>query len=78
LQQKAEMFKQKELAKLSKAKSPSLCETSSQPDILDIIDKEVPPDYLVENSNTSKSSEKKTSGDIFDILKNNKNLYNFM
>lgn len=58
------MFKQKELAKLSKAKSPSSCETNGQPDILDIIDKEVPPDYLVE-----KSPEKKTTGDIFDILK---------
>lgn len=69
LQQKAEMFKQKELAKLSKTKSSSLCETSGQPDILDIIDKEVPPDYLVENSNTSKSSEKNTTSDIFDILK---------
>ncbi|XP_060866511.1 formin-binding protein 4-like [Metopolophium dirhodum] len=69
LQQKAEMFKQKELAKLSKAKSPDLCETNGQPDILDIIDKEVPPDYLVEKSNKSKSSEKKTTGDIFDILK---------
>jgi len=69
LQQKAEMFKQKELAKLSKAKSLDSCEANSQPDILDIIDKEVPPDYLVENSNTSKSSEKKTTSDIFDILK---------
>jgi len=63
------MFKQKELAKLSKPKSPGSCETNGQPDILDIIDKEVPPDYLVEKSNKSKSSEKKTTGDIFDILK---------
>lgn len=69
LQQKAEMFKQKELAKLSKSKSPGLCETNGQADILDIIDKEVPPDYLVEKLITSKSSEKKTTGDIFDILK---------
>lgn len=69
LQQKAEMFKQKELAKLSKDKSPGSCETNVQPDILDIIDNEVPPDYLVEKSTTSKSSEKKTTGDIFDILK---------
>lgn len=69
LQQKAEMFKQKELTKFTKAKSPDLCVTNGQPDILDIIDKEVPPDYLVEKSNTSKSSEEKTTGDIFDILK---------
>jgi len=69
LQQKAEMFKQKELAKLPKATSPGPCKTNEQPDILDIIDKEVPPDYLVEKSNTSKSSEKNTIGDIFDILK---------
>jgi len=69
LQQKAEMFKQKELAKLPKATSPGPCKTNGQPDILDIIDKEVPPDYLVEKSNTSKSSEKNTTGDIFDILK---------
>lgn len=69
LQQKAEMFKQKELAKLSKANSPGLNETNGQPDILDIIDNEVPPDYLVEKPNISKSLEKKTTGDIFDILK---------
>jgi len=69
LQQKAEMFKQKELAKVPKATSPSPSKTNGQPDILDIIDKEVPPDYLVEKSNTSTSSEKKTTGDIFDILK---------
>ncbi|KAF0767033.1 formin-binding protein 4-like [Aphis craccivora] len=69
LQQKAEMFKQNELAKLPKATSPGPCKTNGQPDILDIIDKEVPPDYLVEKSNSSKSSEKNTTGDIFDILK---------
>lgn len=64
LQEKAEMFKQKELDKLSKVKSPSLCETNGQPDILDIIGKEVPPDYV-----TEKPSEKKITGDIFDIIK---------
>jgi len=69
LQQKAEMFKQKELDKLSKSTSPGPRETNGQPDILDIIDDEVPPDYLVEKSNSSKSSENKTTGDIFDILK---------
>ncbi|XP_025197460.1 formin-binding protein 4-like [Melanaphis sacchari] len=69
LQQKAEMFKQKELAKLPKSTSPGPCKINGQPDILDIIDKEVPPDYLLEKSNTSKSSEKKATGDIFDILK---------
>jgi len=69
LQQKAELFKQKELDKLTKAKSPGSCEMNGHSDILDIIDKEVPPDYLVETPNTSKSSENKTTGDIFDILK---------
>lgn len=64
LQEKAEMFKQKELDKLTKVKSPSLCETNGQPDILDIIGKEVPPDYVME-----KSSDKKITGDIFDIIK---------
>lgn len=64
LQEKAEMFKQKELDKLDKVKSPSVCETNGQPDILDIIGKEVPPDYV-----TEKPSEKKITGDIFDILK---------
>lgn len=68
LQQKAEMFKQKELDKLTKVKSPGLCETNGQQDILDIIGKEVPPDYVIEKSNVLKSSEK-TPGDIFDILK---------
>lgn len=63
LQEKAEMFKQKELDKLSKVKSPSLCDTNGQPDILDIIGKEVPPDYVIE-----KPSEKKNTGDIFDII----------
>lgn len=63
------MFKQKELDKLSKVKSPGNCETNCQPDILDIIGKEVPPDYVIEKSNVLKSSEKQTSGDIFDILK---------
>lgn len=64
LQEKAEMFKQKELDKLGKVKSPSICETNGQPDILDIIGKEVPPDYV-----TEKPSEKKITGDIFDIIK---------
>lgn len=69
MQQKAEMFKQKELDKLAQVKSPGLCETNGQPDILDIIGKEVPPDYVVDKPNVSQSSEKKTTGDIFDILK---------
>lgn len=62
------MFKQNELDKLTKAKSPSLCKTNGQPDILDIIGEEVPPDYVIEKPNVLKSSEKKTSGDIFDII----------
>jgi len=69
LQQKAEMFKQKELDKLSIDKSPSTEEANGQPDILDIICKEVPPDYIVEKPNMLKSSEKQVSNDIFDILK---------
>lgn len=68
LQQKAEMFKQKELDELSKDKSPSLLQTSHQPDILDIIGEEVPPDYEIEN--THESTNKKTTGDIFEILEN--------
>jgi len=40
--------------------------TNGQPDILDIIDKEVPPDYLVENLIIK---GKLGTGDIFDILK---------
>jgi len=67
LQQKAEMFKQKELDKLSLDKSPSSLQTN-QPDILDIIGEEVPPDYEIEKLNESTS--KKTTGDIFDILEN--------
>lgn len=63
------MFKQKELDKLAQVKSPDLCETNGQPDILDIIGKEVPPDYVVDKPNVLQSSEKKTTGDIFDILK---------
>lgn len=61
------MFKQKELDKLTKVKSPGLCETNAQQDILDIIGKEVPPDYVIEKPNVLKSPEK--TGDIFDILK---------
>lgn len=68
LQQKAEMFKQKEMDKLTNDKSPNLCKTNSQPDILDIIGEEVPPDYEIETHNVLKS-EKKPTGDIFDILK---------
>lgn len=68
LQQKAEMFKQKEIDKLTKDKSPSLCKTNSQPDILDIIGEEVPPDYDIETHNVL-NSKKKPTGDIFDILK---------
>lgn len=64
LQQKAELFKHKELDKLSNIQSPSLCETNGQPDILDIIGEEVPPDYVIE-----KPIENKSSSDIFDILK---------
>lgn len=64
LQQKAEMFKKKELDKLTSVQSSYLGETNGQPDILDIIGKEVPPDYVVE-----KPIEKTPSGDIFDILK---------
>lgn len=67
LQQKAEMFKQKELDKLSIDKSPSPLQTN-QPDILDIIGEEVPPDYEIEKPNESTS--KTTTGDIFDILEN--------
>lgn len=69
LQQKAEMFKQKELDKLNEVKSPSLSKTNYQPDILDIIGEEVPPDYEIEKLKGLESSEKKASGDIFDILK---------
>jgi len=70
LQEEAEMFKLKEINKLNKVKSPDLCETNGQPDILDIIGKEVPPDYVVEKPNILISSENKSSGgDIFDILK---------
>lgn len=70
LQEKAEMFKLKELNKSNEAESLGSCETNSQPDILDIIGKEVPPDYVVEKPNVQKSLEKKSnSGDIFDILK---------
>lgn len=69
MQQKAEMFKQKEMDELTKPKSPILCETNGQPDILDIIGEEVPPDYVIEKPNVLKSSEKKTSGEIFDIIK---------
>ncbi|VVC24264.1 Hypothetical protein CINCED_3A009900 [Cinara cedri] len=64
LQQKAELFKQKELDKITSIQSSCLHETNGQPDILDIIGKEVPPDYVIE-----KPIEKKPSGDIFDILK---------
>lgn len=64
LQEEAEMFK------LNNVKSPDLCETNGQPDILDIIGKEVPPDYVVDKPNILISSENKSScGDIFDILK---------
>lgn len=63
LQQTAELFKQKEMNKLINVQSPGLCETNGQPDILDIIGEEVPPDYVIE-----KPIEKKPSSDIFDIL----------
>lgn len=67
LQHKAEMFKQKEMDKLTKVESSDSC-VNSQPDILDIIGEEVPPDYVVEKSNVLKSSDKLTD-DIFDVLK---------
>lgn len=68
LQHKAEMFKQKELNKLTKDESPNLT-INGQPDILDIIGEEVPPDYVIEQPNVLQSSEK-ISGDIFGIIKN--------
>uniref|UniRef100_A0A2S2QB47 WW domain-containing protein n=1 Tax=Sipha flava TaxID=143950 RepID=A0A2S2QB47_9HEMI len=67
LQHKAEMFKQKELDKLTKDESLNLI-TNSQPDILDIIGEEVPPDYVVEKPSVLQSSEE-TSEDAFDIIK---------
>lgn len=63
LQQTAELFKQTEMNKLINVQSPGLCETNGQPDILDIIGEEVPPDYVIE-----KPIEEKPSSDIFDIL----------
>lgn len=70
LQEKAEMFKLKELNKLNNVTSPSSSETNDQPDILDIIGEEVPPDYVIEKPNILKSLEKNSSvNDIFDILK---------
>lgn len=69
LQQKAEMFKQKEIDKLTKTESSSSCETNDQTDILDIIDKEVPPDYVIEKANVLKSLDKISTGDSFDVLK---------
>lgn len=64
LQQKAEMFKQRELDKLTVS-----CKSNGQPDILDIIGKEVPPDYTIEQSSVVKSPENKVTSDIFEILK---------
>jgi hypothetical protein len=61
------MFKQKELDKLTKDESLNLI-TNSQPDILDIIGEEVPPDYVVEKPSVLQSSEE-TSEDAFDIIK---------
>lgn len=71
LQEKAELFKQKELDKLNHDKSilPKTHESNGQPDIFDIIGKEVPPDYTTEKPIVAKSSENKTTGDIFEILK---------
>lgn len=69
LQQKAEMFKQKEINKLTKTESSGSYETNDQPDIFDIIDKEVPPDYVIEKANISKSLDKKSTDDICNVLK---------
>ncbi|XP_050443305.1 formin-binding protein 4-like [Adelges cooleyi] len=68
LQQKAEMFKQKEKEISCIKITENVIESKSPTDIIDIIGTEIPPDNIINESETKKSLENKSSGDIFDIL----------
>ncbi|XP_050523146.1 formin-binding protein 4-like [Daktulosphaira vitifoliae] len=69
LQQEAEMFKQNEIKNNSINESKNKTESHNTTDILHVIEKEVPPDYLNDKADTLDPSKKNSPSDIFEILK---------